>query len=166
MFFNINVPMAERFEITGVRSNRILKYKSKDTKSMFKISELYALDIQTFSVAQESTVYFKLSPGPATRKPSQKPGLVHWFEASISSVELDKIMEENEKLGLGEEAQWNPEQISELGIAKSIYLPALEMLKKMDGIGQYNYNGQDVRSGLSVSASQLTGEPDQQYKFW
>jgi hypothetical protein len=55
-----------------------------------------------------------------------------------SAYQLNGILEQNEKLELGE--KWTPEKLSELDIAKSIYLPALEILKQMDGIGQYNHN--------------------------
>jgi hypothetical protein len=163
LFFNLDESMAKRFEIAGVRALRFCRYKSKDARSMLKISELYSLDIDMLPVQEESSVYFKLSPGPAGRKPSEKPGLVHWFEVSIFSAELDVILKENEKLDLGDEARWTPEEISELGIAKSIYLPALEMLKKMDGIGQYNHNGLDIRSGLSTTVSQVTQKHEDQY---
>lgn len=141
---------------------RTCEYKSKDAKSLLKISEFYSLDIDMLPVQEESSIYFKFSPGPADRKPSEKPGLVHWYEVSISSAELKSILEENQKLEVGEEAKWSPKEISQSGIAKSIYLPALEMLKKMDGIGQYNHNGLDVRSGLSTTVSQVT-KKDQ---FW
>jgi hypothetical protein len=56
----------------------------------------------------------------------------------MSSAQLNGILEQNEKLVLGEKT--TPEKLSELDIAKSIYLPALEILKQMDGIGQYNHN--------------------------
>jgi len=74
------------------------------------------------------------------------------------------LLEQNENLEIGEEGQWTPEGLSRLGYAKSIYLPALDMLKKMDGIGQYNNNGVNVRSGTSTTTSQATQKPKDE--FW
>jgi hypothetical protein len=162
LFFQLDDPTSKRFELAGVRVYRICRYKSKDAKSILKISALHSLDIHMMSVPEG--IYFKVSPGPADRKPCEKPGLVEWFEVSISSAQLDDLLEQNEKLELGEEARWTPEEVLDLGIAKSIYLPALEMLKQMDGIGQYNHNGMDVRSGTSTTTSQTTPKPKED--FW
>ncbi|PMD26780.1 hypothetical protein NA56DRAFT_654562 [Hyaloscypha hepaticicola] len=141
LFFQLDEMMAKRFELAGVRVHRISRYKSNDAKSILKISNLHLLDILMFS-APDGT-YFKLSPVPADCKPCEKLG--EWFEVSISSTHLNGFLEQNEKLVLGEEAKWTPEEISDLDVAKSIYLPALEMLKQMDGVGQYNHNCLDIR---------------------
>jgi hypothetical protein len=141
LFFQLDDITAKRFELAGVRVHRISRYKSNNAKSILKITNLQLLDILIFSAPD--AIYFKLSPVPACCKPCEKLG--EWFEVSMSSTQLDDILEQNEKLGLGEEAEWTPEEISDLDIAKSIYLPALEMLKQMDGVGQYNHNGIDIR---------------------
>jgi hypothetical protein len=141
LFFQLDDITAKRFELAGVRVHRISRYKSNDAKSTLKISNLQLLDILIFSAPDG--VHFKLSPVPASCKPCEKLG--EWFEVSMSSAQLNGILEQNEKLGLGEEAKWTPEEVSDLDIAKSIYLPALEMLKQMDGVGQYNHNGIDIR---------------------
>ncbi len=142
MFFQLDEIMAKRFELAGVRVHRISRYKSNDAKSILKISNLNLLDILMLSTPDG--IYFKLSRVPSDCKPCEKLG--EWFEVSISSAQLDGILEQNKKLVLGEEAEWTPEEVSDLDIAKSIYLPALEMLKQMDGVGQYNHNGIDIRS--------------------
>jgi hypothetical protein len=146
-FFQLDGTMSKRFELAGVRVHQNFRYKSNDAKSILKISNLYLLDTLMFSAADG--VYFKLSPVPADFKPCEKLG--EWFEVSISSAQLDSILEQNEKLDLGEEAKWTPEELSELDIAKSIYLPALQMLKQMDGVGQYNHNGIDIRNTGAIS---------------
>jgi hypothetical protein len=160
LFFKLDEPMSKRFELAAVRVRRICRYKSMDAKSILKISELYSLDIDKTPLPKESSAYFKLSPAPPERKPWVK-GVGHWFEVSISSAQLDNLLEQNENLELGEEAMWNPEGLSKLDLAKSIYLPACEMLKKMDGIGQYNNNGVDVSS---PTTNQITAKPKEE--FW
>jgi hypothetical protein len=161
LFFQLDEPISKRFELAGVRVYRICQYKSKDVKSILKISELNLLDIVP-SNPEKSLTYFKLLPGPAGRKACTRLG--QWFEVSISSVQLDSLLEQNKNLEFGEEAAWTPEEVSDLEIAKSIYLPACEMLKKMDGIGQHNDNGIDVRSGMSTATSQATPKPKEE--FW
>jgi hypothetical protein len=147
LFFQLDEMMAKRFELAGVRVHRISRYKSNDAKSILKISNLHLLDILMFSAPDG--LYFKLSPVPVDCKPCEKLG--EWFEVSISSAQLNGILEQNEKLVLGEEAKWTPEEVSDLDIAKSIYLPALEMLKQMDGVGQYNHNGIDIRGMVAIT---------------
>jgi hypothetical protein len=154
--------MSKRFELAGVRVYRICQFKSKDAKSILKISELHLLDIEPFRGLEKSLTCFKLLPGPADREPCA--GLGHWFEVGISSVHLDSLLEQNKTLELGEEAVWTPEKVSDLDIAKSIYLPACEMLKKMDGIGQHNRNRVEVRAGLSTATSQVSPKPKEE--FW
>ncbi len=141
LFFQLDEIMAKRFELAGVRVHRITRYKSNDAKSILKISNLHLLDILMLSAPDG--LYFKLSPVPVDCKPCEKLG--EWFEVSTSSAQLNGVLEQNEKLELGEEAKWTPEEVSDLDIAKSIYLPALEMLKQMDGVGQYNHNGIGIR---------------------
>ena len=154
--------MSKRFELTAVRVHRTCRYNSKDAKSILKISELQSLDIDKKFVPKELSTYFKLSPAPLDRQPCEKLGLGRWFEVSISSAQLNSILEQNEHLELGEEARWTPEGLSKLGYSNPIYLPALDMLKKMDGIGQYNNNGVDVKKP-DEKASQVTQKPKDEY---
>ena len=106
--------------------------------------------------------YFKSSPVPADFRPCETLG--QWFEVSISSAQLDIILQQNERLGLGEEARWTPQEVSDLDIAKSIYLPALEMLKQMDGVGQYNHNGINIRS--MVATTQIPQKAKELDPWW
>ena len=159
LFFQLDDITAKRFELAGVRVHRISRYKSNDAKSTLKISNLQLLDILIFSAPDG--VHFKLSPVPASCKPCEKLG--EWFEVSMSSAQLNGILEQNEKLGLGEEAKWTPEEVSDLDIAKSIYLPALEMLKQMDGIGQYNNNGVELKAAEVVKERKVIPKPEEDY---
>jgi hypothetical protein len=88
-----------------------------------------------------------------------------WHEVSISSVVANKILLENAALELGEEASWTPESLSSVDTAQAIYLPACEMLKKMDGIGHYTDNCVDPCAAAPPSENT---EKDAQvpYQFW
>lgn len=149
--------MAERFQLAEIRVNRICRYKSGNTRSTLKISELQSLDIEKVTVPGKPLTIFKLSPGASDRKPYQKLG--HWYEVSISSSQLDELLEENKQLQLGEETRWTAKELLDADVAPSIYLPTCEMLKKMDGVGQHNHNGLDVRSGVTSTESQVSEKP-------
>ncbi|KAE9373238.1 hypothetical protein N431DRAFT_465535 [Stipitochalara longipes BDJ] len=163
LFFKLDEPISKRFELAAIRVYRTCRYKSKDANSMLKISEVYSPDIHKTSVPKECSTHFKLLPGPPERKPCEKPGLGHWFEVSISSAQLDSVLEQNQTLELGEEAKWTPEGLSKLGFAKSIYLRACEMLKQMDGIGQYNNNGVDIKAPQPAKESKVALNPEDDY---
>jgi hypothetical protein len=147
MFFELEDSMSERFHLAGVRVHRICRHKGQKTKSILNVSEMHALDIQIASVPEHKSTVFKLSPGPSDRKPCEKLG--KWYGLSISSAQLNEMLEENENLELGEEARWETRDLLDADVAQSIYLPACEMLKKMDGIGQHNHNGLDIRSEVT-----------------
>jgi hypothetical protein len=154
--------MSERFHLADLRVNRICQYKSGNKKSTLKISELHSLDIHKLAVPDKLITIFKLFPGPSDRKPFQK--LNCWYEVSISCPQLDELLEENKKLQLGEETSWTDKDLLDAGVAQSIYLPACEMLKKMDGVGQHNRNGLEARYGVSPTASQVSQKPKE--GFW
>jgi hypothetical protein len=154
--------MSERFQLAGVRVHCICRYKSHNAKSILNISEIHALDIQMRSVPEKTLTVFKLSPGPSDRKPCEKLG--KWYEVSISCDKLNDVLEQNEKLELGEETRWEAKDLLDTDVARSLYLPACEMLKKMDGIGQHNHNGLDIRSAVSSTVSQVSQATKEQ--FW
>jgi len=150
VYFKLDEAMSKRFELAAFRVYRICRYRSKDDNSILQISEVHSLDIHKAFVPKEGLTYFKLLPGPPERKPCEKPGLGYWFEVSISSSQLDSLLEQNKTLELGEEAKWTPEGLSRLGFGQSICLRACEMLKQMDGIGQYNNNEVEMRPAQAV----------------
>jgi len=134
-----------------------------DNNSILKISEVHSPDIHKTSIPKEDMTYFQLLPAPPERKPCEKPGLGYWFEVSISSPQLDSLLEQNETLELGEEAKWTPESLSNLGYGKSIYLQACEMLKQMDGIGQYNNNEVEMKPEQAMMEMNTKRTPEDDY---
>lgn len=68
-----------------------------------------------------------------------------------------------QNLVLGEEPSWTPEKLSEVNAAQSMYLPACEMLKQMDGVGFYNDNEVDVKAAERQEPSEPESGP---YFFW
>lgn len=88
-----------------------------------------------------------------------------WFEASISSVKAEELFVQNEELTLGEEAEWTAEQLKQDGVFRSLWGPALQMLKEMDSVGHHNSNGQEIRAPKTEAPTKRR-EDDPSYSFW
>ena len=101
--------------------------------------------------------YFPVEPG--------QPPL--WYEATVSSVNADTVLEMNKTLELGEEAAWTASELEKLDAAADVFLPALGMVKGMDGVGFYNNNGLDY--GIKEVTSTIAAsnqKPSKPYKYW
>ncbi|CAL3966348.1 unnamed protein product [Diplocarpon coronariae] len=134
----------DRFACQDLSVHRVCQYRSVDQKSILKIIEIQALDIYGGYVPGESFSIYEAKPGPADRLPIVK--LNDWFQASISCAELDPLLDQNKSLELGDEAGWTLECVAKVNAAKSMYMPAVSMLKEMDAVGQASNNGSDFRS--------------------
>jgi len=127
--------------IDSVRVNRISMFKSSDDKSLLKVAEIQDLDIFSAPVPDKNITVYK-----AIASNEYRPGCVKvnsWNEVSIQCVELNEKLKQNLDLELGDEAGWTPQSLSNLSAAQAMYLPACQMLKQMDGVGQWNDNGAD-----------------------
>ncbi|KAF7899192.1 uncharacterized protein EAF01_008405 [Botrytis porri] len=62
----------------------------------------------------------------------------NWQEVSITSVAIDKLLEQNMTLELGEEVQWTLQDLAAKKVSNALIKPACAMLAQMDGVGFYN----------------------------
>ncbi|THV51558.1 hypothetical protein BGAL_0107g00310 [Botrytis galanthina] len=67
----------------------------------------------------------------------------NWQEISITSVAMDKLLQQNMTLELGEEVQWTVQDLAAKKVSNTLIKPACTMLAQMDGVGFYN-DGQDL----------------------
>lgn len=148
------------FVIDGIRVHRISRYSSADHKSVLKVSEITELDVNAIVDPTTDITVFKAIPSGILRPGCEKVDL--WHEVSISSVDANKVFEQNKKLELGDEAGWTTEYLSKVHALEAMLLPACEMLKRMDGVGYYNDNGVNH----SRRARQLQSEGQSQDNFW
>jgi hypothetical protein len=79
-----------------------------------------------------------------------------WFEVSIKSAAAEDYFKQNMKLELGEEVAWTQEMITDASVLKSIWQPASDIVKQMDGVGFWNYNG--LESVIKAEESSLPTE--------
>jgi hypothetical protein len=161
LYFEMDDSLCEQYELCGVRVHRISQYKSKDENSILEVRECRDFDVGSRPVpgpGRPRTVFYAISNiEERDRVPCDK--LDYWHEVSVSSAQAMEIFEQNLQLELGEEASWN---LSEVKAAEAIYLPSLEMLRKMDGVGWWNDNGVDVKKVPPPPPRQA----QQPYIFW
>jgi len=145
--------------LDGVRVHRIVEYMSMDANSVLHITEIYDLDVNA-QIGKTHTIY-KAESNTTPRPGCEK--VDYWHEVRISSIEADKIFEENETLEFGDEASWTPEILSTKHVAGTLCRPACEMLKQMDGIGFWNDNG--IEDDKAAPPAEKKPKPVP-YQFW
>lgn len=160
MAWQLDESLQTKFVIQEVTVHRVYEYKSTDQKSILKVSEIQSLDIDGGPVMEQPFWIYEAKPGNPERAPIEK--LTTWYEACVSSVQLDVSLKQNELLDFGDETAWTLEDIANIEASKALYSPALEMLKLMDGVGQHSHNGSDYRSRAPaehVMQAQATRNP-------
>lgn len=137
--------LIDRFQLVECVVKRTKKYAGYSASSNggveLNVTELVSMEVDALEISQRSSCVFLAAPSAFDRHPTEK--LTKWWEASISSTQLDKMLEENKSLPLGDEATWAAEYKDPkfAAMATALSIPACEMLKQMDGVGQHNQNG-------------------------
>ena len=155
--------------VYSVRVRRTSCYRSVDSRSILKVCEVK--DLQLFDVHGDGELC-TIWKAVGSLVPQQSGGTVghiwiyNWHEASITCPKADEMFEQNKSLELGDEASWTPEKLSNVAAAQSLYLPACEMLKQMDGVGFYNENGIDGQNVQGLVTSTVPGIVEQPWYFW
>jgi hypothetical protein len=141
--------------VESMRINTRFRVLSTDGKSYLDITEVeetvfkaggFHPDIvKSTSTAYNDWMFYTITP-KRTRSGvhnSEEQGLpTLWYEASVRSVEAEKMMAANRSMALGEKANWDFGKLSELGAVASLVKPALRMVQTMDGVGAHNNNHQ------------------------
>ncbi|KAJ8128814.1 hypothetical protein O1611_g4819 [Lasiodiplodia mahajangana] len=88
-----------------------------------------------------------------------------WYEVALRSDALSTAFQQNEKLELGDETKWTPEELHKSGAVEGLIRKATDMVKNMDGIGYWNDNhqGELLRRVAPVAKSAKGQNP---LKFW
>lgn len=152
---NLGFSIESQFQttITSVRVLSKWRHLSHDKRSALDITEVEQLELQCKPARPGMSSY----EGEAhawkaeTRKKRLAMGEAQrWYEASVSSVDLEKLLEQNKSLKTGEKAQWSLDDLSQKGILESLCCPALQMLKDMDQVGGLEDNKQGEKPGTAV----------------
>lgn len=132
--FCLSSELESKYDLTSLRVKRTLQFKHQLYNSLLNVYEFQDLQMRSRTVDDNEEYNARALPGE--NAPDQ---LVSWYEVSISCPLISKALKINETLELGEEANWQPDEVSVL--AENLVRPACQMLKQMDGVGFYNNNG-------------------------
>ncbi|KAI2464562.1 hypothetical protein F4781DRAFT_439477 [Annulohypoxylon bovei var. microspora] len=67
-----------------------------------------------------------------------------WYEVSMQSKTVNKALQQNRDLELGEEVDWSPEKLQESGAFDELIRSTIEVVKNIDGVGYWGDNYQDA----------------------
>lgn len=126
--------------VTNARVRQVCRFQSRDEKAYLDVTRILPLE----KVSQDD-VYCKMK----NIKADQKAGVFsQWYEVSISSVRLEEILKQNENLVPGDHANWTVDQLQEEGIFTDLYNQAVEVVKRINGVGVDCDNGIEERQRL------------------
>ncbi|POS87467.1 hypothetical protein EPUL_001041 [Erysiphe pulchra] len=146
--FEINQSLDNRYHLEKAITRLTHKYLSRDNQSILQISEVQTLKIKHRNSPRKKKIIQAFYPDDL----NSSDLLRLWYEVSISSVRLNNELTKNQKLELGELAEWSFEGIGLSSLAYSIYSPACWLLERLDGVGSFNDNGLDIEeSSLATS---------------
>ncbi|OTA75608.1 hypothetical protein M434DRAFT_383882 [Hypoxylon sp. CO27-5] len=145
------VKRAYRVELLLVRIRNIASYKRKigafsspdgtsPDSNILEICEVHDMaPLELVETKDQVTVPFRQHPGF-----QQLGQLPTWYEVSIQSKLVNKAVQQNRNLELGEEVDWSPEQLWDAGAFDGLIQSATDMVKKIDGVGYWGDNYQDA----------------------
>jgi hypothetical protein len=168
LFFELPDHLAH-FILYAVRVRRTSRYKSGDARSILKVCEVKDLHLFDIRAEGEASTIWK---AVGSLVPQQSGGTVghvwlyNWHEVSVTCPKADEIFEQNKSVELGDEAPWTPEEFSNVDAIQSLYLPACEILKQVDGVGFYNDNDIDAQATQTYVASTVPEAAEQPWYFW
>ncbi|KAI1658377.1 hypothetical protein F4813DRAFT_356607 [Daldinia decipiens] len=76
----------------------------------------------------------------------QRGQLPIWYEVSLQSKVINKALQQNQDLEIGEEVSWTPQQLQKAGAFDEIITSAIEVVKNIDGVGYWGDNFQDAKN--------------------
>ena len=90
-----------------------------------------------------------------------------WYEASISSIKAEEVLQENVGLELGEQTSWSTDELKRLGAFKAVCEPAIRMVRQMDKVGNTNENGHGTQTDQPpFDAIQYLEDKEKKYSYW
>jgi hypothetical protein len=164
-----NAYLDVRFQVPGrfgvdVTAARVLTTWRCDSAradgAFLEITEIEQLDLKVTSIKLTPNEAGKVDPGKPDRsvgvsawsdelrhEKSDRGELPYWYEVSVGSQKLEEAFKENKSLKLGEKASWDASEFTSEGNAAfyEMYAPALEMVGRLQQLGQYSDNGQSGR---------------------
>lgn len=135
--------------VEDVRARQVCRFQHQNKKTYLDITRI----LPTRVVTSQDPKYRKVR-GVLAKSSVDNPcagdnpvtgEFAQWFEASVSSVRLEELLQQNQDMIPGEEADWSVEQIEQEKLLTEIYQQAAEIVAKMDGVGVECDNGHELR---------------------
>ncbi|KAI9746125.1 MAG: hypothetical protein M1818_000806 [Claussenomyces sp. TS43310] len=145
----------------SIRVRRVIHYPSADKKSYLHVAEVHRMIMKAYTVSEKQKMVYQAVAAPAKVMASELETI--WHEISISSAEADKTFKNSGDIELGEEASWTLDEMMKDDVLKALWQPATFMIKKMDGIGFYNDNGQRATSDNDDQQTTSRTAPNQNW---
>ncbi|CAK7198407.1 hypothetical protein SEUCBS139899_001068 [Sporothrix eucalyptigena] len=131
--------------VLSARIRNIGRFVSADQQSYLDVSWNWLMALVK-RPGKEGATSGTMHATPAPDNPSRGQ-FTSWYEASIVSAEAEAAFRENETLPAGGMAAWGTVGTAALDeIFESAFNPALQLVKKMDGVGVLVDNGQAERT--------------------
>ncbi|KAI1098904.1 hypothetical protein F4804DRAFT_349858 [Jackrogersella minutella] len=158
---NSGVPLLEflvkrawQVEILLVRTRNVATYKRGESdlsssekvgseespSSLLEICEVHDMTPTGIEETTDATS-ITLAQHPGIQQLGQ---LGTWYEASVQCDMINKALQQNRDLELGEEVDWSPEKLQEAGAFEKLIRSATETVKKIDRVGYWGDNYQDA----------------------
>ncbi|KAL8746413.1 MAG: hypothetical protein Q9190_001550 [Brigantiaea leucoxantha] len=119
----------------GFKSARVYRKLSFQCATDPDLS-LSCAEVRDLGKSKERCRYIGSSSDPITMA---KEGRL-WWQVSLHSKQASDALQENEGLGLGEQASWLPESVVKAGVVKKLHDLAVEVVTRIDSVGQVNNN--------------------------
>lgn len=135
--------------VEDVRARQVCRFQHRNKKTFLDITRI----LPTRLVTSHDPKYRKVR-GVLAKSSVENPcagdnpltgEFAQWFEASVSSVRLEELLQQNQDLVPGEEADWSLDQIEQEGLLRDIYQQTAEIVKNIDGVGVECDNGHELR---------------------
>ncbi|AEO70132.1 uncharacterized protein THITE_2036687, partial [Thermothielavioides terrestris NRRL 8126] len=134
-------------EVEEVRVLTKWRYPSLDRRSALEITEVEQMEIELPDYLENGWRAFLARPWNRREAKEMRcrGEFPRWYEAAVVSSEIEELCRLNMELGLGEKADWDPEDLRTRGVFSTLYGPALQMVREMDHVGRNDDNCQSQR---------------------
>ncbi|KAI1206487.1 uncharacterized protein F4807DRAFT_470226 [Annulohypoxylon truncatum] len=167
-FVEFTIKKAYNVEMLALRTRNIASYtKFNTTPDVMEICEVH--DMGPSDITEDDsklTVVFQQRPAY-----QQLGQLGTWYEVSMQSKTVNKALQQNRDLELGEEVDWSPEKLQESGAFDELIRSTMDVVKNIDGVGYWGDNYQDTMiHGMpltgSTAFSQMSGTAISKLSVW
>lgn len=91
-----------------------------------------------------------------------------WYEVYFESDRLCQALTQNQELELGDEVNWNTEELLKSGVLDNLVRKGADVVKKIDGVGYWNDNHENDLLRSALPPPKLIEESEEAFlqKFW